>query len=79
VTEREERLEEALLKIKQWAEAYPVRVFPPVSVEDLRQAGFALKACGLDISVLHADWARRIVKGLVEHIEEALKTNEDVT
>jgi hypothetical protein len=79
VVEREERLEEALLKIKQWAEAYPVRVFPVVPVEDLRQARFALHAVGINIDALHADWARRIMKGLVEHIEEALKSNEDDT
>ena len=73
MTDREERLEEALLRIKQWAEAYPTKVFRPVTTEDLRQANFALRAVGIDMGALHAAWARRILNGIGQICDEALK------
>jgi len=72
MTEREERLEEALLCIKQWAEMYPVKAFKPLGVEDLRHANFALKAIGIDMGALHASWANHILRGVVRFAQEAL-------
>ena len=73
MTEREERMEEALQRIQQWTQAYPVRAFPPLAIEDLRHANFALKAIGIDMGALHAEWARHLLKGIGRITEEALK------
>ena len=71
-TEREERREDALLRIQQWAKAYPTKMFTPLSIEDLRHCQFALKAIGIDMGAMHAEWARHILKGIAEITEEAL-------
>ena len=73
MTEREERLEDALLRIKQWAEAYPVTVFKPLSEEDLRVANTVLKVANIDIGALHAGWARHILKGITEICDKGLE------
>lgn len=59
-----ERMEDALHMIKQWADAYPVDVFRPISDEKLKEANEALKAIGVDMGALHAGWARHIVDGI---------------
>ena len=76
MTDREEHLEEALLRIKQWAEAYPVTVFTPLQPSDFGRAALALKASGIDMGALHAEWARHILKGVGEICEEALSGAE---
>jgi hypothetical protein len=72
VTDREERLEEALLRIRTWAKAYPVAVFAPVSHGDLMIASTVLKAAGLSMDALHASWARHILDGIDGIIDKAL-------
>jgi len=76
MTEREERMEEALLRIQQWAKAYPLRSFPPVSIEDLRHAQFACKALGIDLAAIHGEWARHILKGIEEITNRGLADQE---
>ena len=74
MSERQERLEEALLRIKQWAEAYPVnKVFAPVSEGDLKFAARLLDQHGLNIGAIHASWARHILDGISEIVDAALK------
>lgn len=75
--DREERLEKALLRIKQWADAYPVRVFRPLTIEDLRHANFALKAIGIDMGALHAEWARHILNGISKICSEAMEEKHE--
>jgi hypothetical protein len=78
MTDREERLEEALLKIKQWAEAYPVSVFLPVSDDDLKHAGELLALNGISLTGIHGAWARHILNGISEIVDQALKYEPNV-
>jgi hypothetical protein len=75
--DRADRQEEALLRIKQWAEAYPTKTFKPVTIEDLRHADFALRAIGIDMGALHAAWARHILNGISEICNDAMKEEQD--
>jgi outer membrane protein assembly factor BamD (BamD/ComL family) len=78
MTDREERLEEALLRIKQWAEAYPVTAFAPLTKEQIRYAGALLKERDIDIGALHAEWGRHILKGIGEVCDGALARPDGV-
>ena len=73
MSDREERLEEALLKIKQWADAYPQSIFRPLSDNDLKLAQEALRKEGIDMGAMHAGWARHILDGIGEILRDALK------
>jgi len=70
---REERLEDALLRIKQWAEAYPVTVFLPVTDDDLARAHRVLEAEGISLAAIHGAWARHILNGIGEECAKALE------
>jgi hypothetical protein len=61
--------DEALLHIAQWAEAYSEDIFPPV---DVASARLKLGDDAL-FSRLHAEWARRLCKGLGAIARPALK------
>jgi len=61
--------DEALLRVAQWAEAYPEDIFPPV---DLDAARARLDDDAL-FSRLHAEWARRLCKGIGGIARDALK------
>lgn len=52
--------DEALLRVAQWAEAYPEDIFPPVDIDAARRR---LDDDAL-FSRLHAEWARRLCKGI---------------
>jgi len=73
MTEREERLEEALGRIRQWAHAYPVEVFRPVSEDDLKTAATVLESVGISLAAIHGGWARHILDGVSTICEQALK------
>ena len=64
-----ERMREALLRVAQWAEAYPEDIFPPVDVASAREK------LGDDalFSRLHAEWARHLHKGIGAIARAALK------
>ena len=70
---REERLEEALLRIKQWAEAYPVEVFTPLTDEQLRTANTVLSFADINMGALHGGWARHILDGIATICKDALE------
>ena len=67
--ENADNLRDALHKIKQWADAYPIDIFSDV---DLDAARAALKAVNIDIGNLHAKLARHIVSGIGAIATEAL-------
>jgi hypothetical protein len=64
--------DEALLRVAQWAEAYPEDIFPPVDVASAREK------LGDDalFSRLHAEWARHLCKGIGAIARAALKKVE---
>lgn len=64
-----ERLRDALLRIEQWAGAYPAEVFPE---QDLAAIDALLRANGYSMSAMHAQWARRILDNIGEIAREAL-------
>jgi hypothetical protein len=71
--DRIEKLEAALLRIKQWAEAYPVEIFRPLTEEQIRYAGALLKERDIDMGALHASWARHILDGIGDIVRDALE------
>lgn len=56
----------------QWADAYPLEVFPG---PDLKEVGSILRACGRENQMdrMHAAWARDILKEAGKDAREALE------
>jgi len=69
VTDREERLEEALERILQWSEAYPLDIFPE---PDLKRAHEVLTANGMTLDALSAHAMRHVIQGVGKIAREAL-------
>ena len=68
--ERLERYQEALQRIVQWSEAYPLDVFPE---PDLRKAHELLQAGGVTLDALSAHAMRHVVTGVGKIAKEALE------
>jgi len=68
--ERLERCQEALRRIVQWSEAYPLDVFPE---PDLRKARELLQAGGVTLDALSAHAMRHVVTGVGKIAKEALE------
>ena len=73
MTEREGDLHDALVRIKQWCEAYPVEMFRPPTTAEWTRATQVLRASDISISNLHASWARHILSGVAKIVDEALQ------
>jgi hypothetical protein len=69
MTEREERLEDALQKIVQWSEAYPLDIFPE---PDLKKARALLEAGGITLDSVSAHCMRHVIDGVGKIAREAL-------
>jgi len=69
MSEREERLEEALRRIQQWADAYPLKIFPE---PNLKKAHRALLEHGMTLDAVSASAARHVLDGIRDIIKEAL-------
>lgn len=68
--EREnERHETALQRIKQWADAYPLDVFPE---PDFKKVNEVLKAAGLSLDQVSASNMRHVVKGVGDIASQSL-------
>jgi len=70
---REERLEEALWRIAQWSDAYPVDVFPEPDEDYYRNAHKVLTAHGMTLDRLSAAAMRHVIEGVGKVAKEALK------
>jgi hypothetical protein len=70
--DRIEQLEAALYRIKQWADAYPPSVFPPVDEQYAQKAHEVLTANGMTLDRLSADAMRHVVQGVGKIAREAL-------
>ena len=66
----EERYEEALRRIVQWSEAYPLAVFPE---PDFKRARELLEAGGMTIDAVSASCMRHVVEGVGKIAREALE------
>jgi hypothetical protein len=72
--DRIEQLEAALYRIKQWADAYPLEVFPE---PDMDLAATALKTFNITLDAVSASAMRHVLKGVIEITTTALKGSEE--
>jgi hypothetical protein len=72
--DRIEQLEAALYRIKQWADAYPLEVFPE---PDMVQAAIALKTFGITLDAVSASAMRHVVQGVGRIARLALADEKD--
>lgn len=68
--DRVDHLEEALHRIVQWSEAYPLSVFPE---PDLKKAHTLLQAAGMTLDSISGHVARHVVEGIGKIAREALE------
>jgi hypothetical protein len=66
-------MEAALERIMQWAEAYPVTVFPK---PDWPKVAEALHANGLSLDQVSADCMRHVVEGVARIAREGLEDGD---
>jgi hypothetical protein len=69
MTDREEKLEQALQQIVAWSEAYPLSVFPE---PDFKKAAELLTAGGMTLDAISASNMRHAVEGVGKIAREAL-------
>lgn len=69
MADRIEQLTEALQRIKQWSEAYPLDVFPE---PDLKRAHAVLKEHGMTLDAISAHVMRHALRGVGRIAAEAL-------
>ena len=67
---RAEKYEEALERIVQWSEAYPLDIFPE---PDFKQAAELLNAGGITLDAIAASCMRHVVEGVGKIARAALK------
>jgi hypothetical protein len=72
--DRIEQLEAALYRIKQWADAYPLEVFPE---PDMDLAATALKTFNITLDAVSASAMRHVIEGAGTIAREALKGSEE--
>jgi hypothetical protein len=70
---KNERLEDALHRIEQWAQAYPLDVFPE---PDFKRARELLAAGGISLDSISASNMRHVVEGVGKIARGALEANQ---
>jgi len=70
--DRAERMEEALLRIAQWAEAYPLAAFPEPDADYFRRAHEVLVANGMSLDRISASNMRHVIQQVGKIAREAL-------
>lgn len=68
-----ERYEEALIRIQQWAEAYPVGIFPE---PDLKRARELLEAGGMTLDAVSASNMRHVLNGIKDIVAASLPSED---
>jgi len=74
--ERIERLEAALARIVEWADAYPVAVFPEVDDGYAKRAHAVLTANGMTLDRLSAAAMRHCLTGVRRIASDALSATD---
>lgn len=69
---RIERLEEALRRIADWSDAYPLSIFPSVTEEYAKRAHEVLRAHGMTVDRLSAEALRPVVTQVGKIAKDAL-------
>jgi len=67
---KNERFCDALDKLRNWAKAYPLTVFPEPDFEAVRET---LKKYGFSLDAVSASNMRHVIKGVSDIVENALK------
>lgn len=75
--DRIEQLEAALTRILEWADAYPLQVFPKVDEDYAKRAHEVLTAHGMTLDRLSADAMRHCLRGVRRIASAALTTTTD--
>jgi hypothetical protein len=75
--DRIEQLEAALYRIKQWADAYPLEVFPEVDSAYLQRANDLFIGSGMTLDAVSASNMRHVLEGVGKIAREALKGSEE--
>jgi hypothetical protein len=70
---RNTKLEDALQRIQQWSEAYPLAVFPEL---DFKTARELLEAGGITLDAVSASCMRHAIEGVGQIASEALLNSE---
>lgn len=68
-----ERMEDALRQIKNWSQAYPLKIFPK---PNLRKAAKVLKDNGMTLDSISADNMRHVFEGINDIVGEAFRDDE---
>jgi len=76
MTEREERLQEALRRLVTWADAYPTEIFPEPSQEEWKIASQLLRQFGMSIDRFSAAAMRHVATRMGAIAREALEGGE---
>jgi hypothetical protein len=71
LSDRIDELEDALHKIMQWSEAYPLKVFPEPDWEKAREL---LEAGGITMDAVSAHCMRHVVEGVGNIARSALSS-----
>jgi hypothetical protein len=73
---REDRLEEGLLTILQWADAYPSDIFGDASKEDFDEARIILKKNGISLDALSASCMKHVLEKAKIIASDALREGD---
>jgi hypothetical protein len=73
--ERIELLEAALRRVIEWADAYPVQVFPLVTEDYAAKAHEVLTANGMTLDRINADTMRYVLTGVRRIANAALESD----
>lgn len=63
---------DALEKLKQWADAYPVEVFPEMTDEEWKRADEVLQSAGLSLDRISASNMRHVISQTKKIVDEGL-------
>lgn len=74
--DRIEILEAALYRIKQWADAYPLEVFPEVDSVYLLRAHEVLTQAGMGLDRINASTMRHVIEGAGKIARDVLTDDE---
>jgi hypothetical protein len=72
MSDREEKLEEALQRIASWADAYHTDIFPEPDWEKVRYS-LLLGTSGITLDAISASCMRHVVDGIGKIAKEALE------
>jgi hypothetical protein len=64
---------DALIKIQQWANAYPLEVFPE---PDFKKTAQVLKENGMTIDAISASNMRHVLSGIKDIVADAIRTKD---